>query len=378
MSIKPPLKCPPDYSILSLCYFSSGGDANIGITKGPSTESLIKLSSRFCIPVTNWQKKNLILKPNSTVKLDISELADFGLQKESYKFSATLDQISYLTEHKLSFFNSDKTLIDSISFTVEYEELYSDALRNAFNSNATLVNNFTVDVSKVDSTGVFTITSKKDGIKFNYVVEFDIRGTYQKTIHPGNLVTPNEKYPNGACRLIFLAIDYEKSNTGTCGTCRGVDGFIKSNLKYIKWFFDSDVKSKETEVLKTNVLITPKNSWPNNNIFYWNPTGVSPAYTLKNGDMIYTDKNTTGYAIITEIDGYKITVDDYNLGDGFSENQIVYKKMIPGNIKENIMGNQLVLTGGTDVSSTDNLLLETVWLNNPQTFEIPVEVIIAI
>jgi len=41
------------------------------------------------------------------------------------------------------------------------------------------------------------------------------------------------------------------------------------------------------------------------------------------------------------------------------------------------MGDFLFLTGGQDVESTDMLYTETVWLNNPQSFDIPIRVLIA-
>ena len=123
MSIKPPLKCPPDYSILA---FRITECKKAGIVKGVETQLSIDLQKLF-VPVTNYEERQITLKAGETKNIDVSSIGETWPLAEKYAFIANSTFCGDLTSHTYSLYDVGLTLIETISFTVDQNlPLYVD------------------------------------------------------------------------------------------------------------------------------------------------------------------------------------------------------------------------------------------------------------
>ena len=205
MSVIPKIICPPDYSIRC---FRLIDPMSFGIIKGAATEIAIPTKG-ICIPVNRYDDKRLILKAGSTLKVDVSGIAEYGELQEEYQFSvdltATPDILGEGTKHKYELYDSELNLISSIEFTVS--ETFSESLLSAVSGNSTIYELMNFDTANV-ANGNFTVTANAKGVKYRHIFYFDLDGfggsDPHPYVHPGNLVQKYRKYPDGRIKVMLI------------------------------------------------------------------------------------------------------------------------------------------------------------------------------
>jgi hypothetical protein len=378
MSIKPNLLCPPDYSILSLRFTEC---KKLGIVKGVSTLLSFDLSS-FFIPLTNFSEKRLTIKAGATQKISIDDIASYWPLAEEYNFIYNDPGVANLTDHVFEIYDEAGALLDTISFTVDstspgYED-FPTAFETAFSASTVMKTLIAVEYGPALSE--FTVTASARGVKYTYLMTYDASSPSAYD-HPGTLLVKDLKYPEGRVRAIFLYADFAKASPGNCG-CVDSSGELLSNVKNYKWVFDSEYQKKQTASKLTGVLVNAdatdlsQQNPGGTQTFQWLTTGNSAAYHLEVGDMVVTNQATNNpYAFVTAIDGYNITVDRQGFGNGTGLDQLV-KTYSPAPVQWNVGGEMLFLSGGQDVYDDNRLYIETIWINNPQNYDIPFTVIV--
>lgn len=368
MSITPKLKCPPDYSILSFRFVEC---KKVGIVKGISKEVDVDLKD-FFIPVTEYSERRFTLKPGQVQRLDAGNLFNYGEQNESYTFIPDdLISVADLTYHELRIFSSiNGALLYTCSFQYVQSPTVPDfltAFTNYYNTDDTLKSYVTFtkgDTAKQS----FSLTAKNAGVKQLYHFTFN-KNAIGKYEHPGNLTVPYRKWENGRVKIVFVL-----TKIG--------DTYTPTNQKNFQWAFDDDYQkliqplSWDTMISNTasgsNTIITWQDSFDaNGNLLSFDKR---PAYKLAVNDLIRT--NTTNLSSnIVSIEGYTIKVSE-GIGNA-TANQSIQKIYSPNNITWRTSGELLTLTGGEEVSDTDKLNIETIWIKNNQSFDIQFEIIIA-
>lgn len=387
MSIKPKILCPPDYSILSLRFAEC---KKLGVVKG--TQTLLQTDlSNFYIPLTNYSEKKFTVKAGKTKKLDIGDLASYWELRESYSFIYNDEGVSNLTTHRFSMYDeTGETLLGQMTFTVDITNLFQQTFAQAFaytlQNDAEL--NVLISASYGPAASQVLVTAVTAGVRYQYMLEYDINGfggtANPPYLHPGTLVTKDLKYPEGRVRAIFLYPEYAKADTSSCGgRCQDASGDLLSNVKNFKWAYDGDYTRKQSSEMATGIIVN-SNSFPGagqynedgTQTFQWLDTGNAPGYFLNVGDLVTLNTTTDNpYGYVTNINGYNITVDRQGFGTGMLTDQLV-KKWSPQNIEWRPGGEMLFITGGQDVYDTDRLYTETIWINNPQAYDIPFTAII--
>jgi len=386
MSIKPKLICPPDYSILSLRFTEC---KKLGVVKGITTLLAVDLQN-FFIPLTNFSERRFTLKAGKTQKIDISDIAVYGDLKEQYTFEYINAAVGDGTSHRFSAYNEDgDIMLGQIAFTVDINNpliaTFAKAFGNALANNPALLSYITAEYGPALSQ--VTVTAANPGIKYTYLLEYDITGwgltNPHPYKHPGTLVRKFQKYPEGRVRAIFLYADYGRANpdTSTCGCCDN-SGDLLSNVKNFKWVFDTEYAKKQKAEYTTNILLNSdagnlSQQNPNGTqTFQWLTTGNAAAYNLEVGNLITLNTTTYNpYGYITDIDGYNITVNRQGFGTGNMDDMAI-KSWVPAAIEWKTGGEMLFISGGQDVYDTDFLYTQTVWLQNPQNYDIPFTAII--
>jgi len=386
MSIKPKLVCPPDYSILSLRFTEC---KKLGVVKGITTLLAVDLQD-FFIPLTNFSERRFTLKAGKTQKIDISDIAVYADLKEQYTFKYKDAAVADGTSHIFSMYDEEGVvLLGQIAFTVDINNplfaTFAKAFATALGLNLTLAGYMTAAYGPLQSQVTATATSP--GVKYTYLLEYDTTGwgltNPHPYNHPGTLVTKFQKYPEGRVRALFLYADYGKANPdmSTCNCCNA-SGDLMSNVKNFKWMFDEEYTKKQKAEYTTNVLLNSDagniaQQNPNGTqTFQWLSVGNAAAYNLEVGNLITI--NTTAYnpyGYITDIDGYNITVNRQGFGTG-NMNDMAIKSWVPTTLEWKTGGEMLFLSGGQDVYDTDHLYMQTIWLQNPQNYDIPFTAII--
>jgi hypothetical protein len=382
MSIVPKLLCPPDYSILALRFTEC---KKLGIVKGITTLLSYDLSN-FFIPLTNFAEKRFTIKAGKTKKLSIDDIAVYWELQETYEFVATDPQVADGTSHTFEMFDEDGQSLGTLSFTVDaadpdYED-FATAFATALSSsgNAGLAGLITAEYSTTEDSYV-QVTAKAKGVKYTYLLTYDVGSPALTYEHPGTLVTGYLKYPEGRVRAIFIIAEYAKANTSTCG-CTDKSGEILSNVKNFKWAWDGDYTRKLIENLPTGVIVNadaadPNQQTPNNTqTFQWQVSGNSAAYHLNVGDMVKLSGDADPYAFITDIDGFNITINRQSFTAATPGIDELYKEWAPATVEWKVAGEMLFISGGQDVYDADRLYTETIWINNPQNYDIPFVAII--
>ena len=86
MSLKPPIVCPPDYSILAFriseCKLAS-------VVKGVSKLASLDLNSLY-IPIAEHTEGTLTLKGGTERVINIDDIAEYGPLPETFTFDALL------------------------------------------------------------------------------------------------------------------------------------------------------------------------------------------------------------------------------------------------------------------------------------------------
>lgn len=370
MSIKPPIKCPPDYSVLA---FRLTECKKAGIVKGITTQLAVDLQSLY-VPVTNYEEKTITLKAGETKRIDVSSFGDTGKIKEQFLFNANPAFCGLGTEHSYSLFDSNLVLVEKISFIVnETYPTWSTAFAAAIENSVNIKGLISFSYSQFETTGNITSSTQKAGVKYRHLFEFDTTGlggypTYPY-MHPGNLIAPNEKYPLGRVKIIMIYPDYYKASINSNCNCVDSSGDMKSNLKYIEYAYDDNVN-------KINNPVSPILFNPSNNTWLQNSTDHI-GYYFKAGDVISAAGNPQLRGLITSINGFTINLDT-TIGDILQNSgQAISRVNSPNSITWRKIGDFYLHTAAQDVVSTDRDFIETLWLRNPHSFDLPIRILLA-
>ena len=369
MSLKPPIKCPPDYSILAFRLIEC---KKAGIVKGISTQLAVDLQDLF-VPVTNYSEIMINLKSGETKKIDISSIGVNWPLKESYAFYANPLYCGVGTEHSYSLYDESLNLIEQVTFTVVGD--FSESLTLAISGTSIINTKVGVSSENFGSTGKITVTANDTNTKYRHEFSFDLTGFGGYLpfpyLHPGSLITPQEKYPNLRAKLLFVYPDFYKADVkSNCG-CIDASGDMMSNKKYIEYAFDDEVVrvNKPETPIKFNPT-TPAGTMS----FTWSGTDHI-GYHLNVGDLICTEEAPLAKAFITAIDGYVVTVDS-PIGNG-SDFQSIKHVWSPTEITWRKLGDIYVHSTGQDVTDSDKLFIETIWLRNPHGYNLPIRILMA-
>lgn len=378
MSIKPPIKCPPDYSITC---FRITECKKAGIVKGITTQLAIDLQDMF-VPVTNYEERMITLKAGQTKKIDVSSIGEKWPLFEQYQFVADPANCGNGTNHTYSLYDESLTLIETMSIAVTPAG-FATAFTIAYNSTTFIKNLVSYgDLTTFSTTGIFTMTSKTRDLKYRHEMTFDLTGFGGyfpfPYLHPGNIVTKNEKYTDPRIKIMLIYPDYYKANIlGNCN-CIDASGDMKSNKKYVEYAYADQYDSIQN--VSTPITVQPViNSAPNGTQWLWNSSSLDHlGYHFKVGDMINcsSSDNPNHRGIITSIQGYFFTVDT-DIGDLLSTSQSISHINSPNEIKWRKIGDFYLHTTAQDVLDTDYLYIETLYLKNPNGFDLPVKIMLA-
>lgn len=370
MSVIPKIICPPDYSIRC---FRLVDPMSFGIVKGVQNEVTIPTKG-ICIPVNRYDDKRLILKAGAIQKLDISGIAEYGDLQEEYQFSVDLTKTPGIlgtgTKHRYELYDESLNLISYIEFTVTGS--FSSSLANAVSQNSKIYSLINFDTQDI-ANGNFVVSAINKGIKYRHVFYFDLDGfggaNPYPYVHPGNLVQKYRKYEDGRAKIILIVPEFGKVNTDSCG-CTDSSGAILSNKKYFQYAVASDyenIKSPTTPILAAG----------EDTSYLWSQQSSDHiGYHLKSGDLVNMSNAPTKRAIIQSIQGYSITTDaelgvnnvQTNLNHVWSPNTVTWRNG----------GEMNLFAGGQDVNDNDYLFIETLYLKNPHTFDIPMRILIGV
>jgi hypothetical protein len=375
MSIKPPIKCPPDYSILT---FRLTECKKAGIVKGIDTLLAMDLQDLF-VPITNYEQRMITLKAGETKRIDVSGIGVKWPLQESYEFLFNPAYCTLDTSHTYSLYDESLSLIEAMTFTINQQyPTFQSAFNYALSLTTQIKFLLSFNLSGFNS-GKIGVTAIKKGVKYRHEFSFDLDGFggYMPFpfIHPGNLITPNEKYPHERVKIILVYPDYYKANVlAGCG-CIDRSGDMMSNKKYIEYSFNEEVLQKQN--LITPITVNPvTNSQPVGQHWTWNQSSpVHLGYEFKVGDLILTSGALNMRSLITAIDGYSFSTDS-PIGD-LSVDQTVSHFYSPSAITWRKMGDFYLHTTAQDVTDQDYLYIETLWLKNPHQYDLPIKILIA-
>ena len=378
MAIKPPINCPPNYSILS---FRMTECKKAGVVRGVDTLASLDLS-QLSIPVQDHNEGTLTLKANTTKPINIEDLADYWPLYETYTFNARISDypsiLSDGTSHSYVLYDfEEKNELVNLTFTIDSTiPAYKD-----FETALKTVSNFPnvaslVSISGPESTtsGIFTISSMAKSKRYRHIFTFDIESLFAGPIpNPGSLTTAYTKYPNGAIKYLLIYPQFDKVDASTCG-CTDASGDIKTNQRYIQYV-------GQAEYLNTLNTATPIILDPGVLGAYtiqWNDSLSKDhiGYYAKTGDMITTVEVPTYRAIITDINGYIITLDN-PLPLAMTDTPITMALIkSPATPRYKTISDYLFHSGSTDVNDEDFCYTETIVLKNPHSFDVPIKYMI--
>ena len=379
MSLKPPLSCPPDYSIL---VFRLTECKKAGVVKGITTEASLDLND-LNIPIQFHSEGTLVLKGNSTKLLNIDEIAEYGPLKEKFNFGVSLINFPDVYDDGVSYSYTlndvDLNPIATISFTIDVSDPDYEDFPTAFStavSNSVIINSkVTIAADTALSTGYFTINANTAGIKYRHVFTFDTASVTTLTtyLHPGTLLTPYTKYEKGRVKYILIYPEYNKVDVSTCG-CADSSGDIRSNQKYFQWVnrgeYD-DILNPETPIFLDGAGLIGDVE------IDWLSTSTDHiGYHLKTNDLFSTVETPLYRAFITNVDGYVISMDQPATSDMLVSGQQAQHTYSPNSPRYNNVGDFLFLSGATDINDPDRCFIETIMLKNPHSFDIPMKYMI--
>jgi hypothetical protein len=382
MSIKPPIKCPPDYSILN---FRLTECKKAGIVKGIETQLAMDLQDLF-VPVSNYEQRMITLKAGETKQIDISGIGENWPLKETYEFLFDPDNLVIGTDHRYDLYDENLNLIASLPFSITNNyPTFTLALNNALsNTPAGLIISPKVTFNLANfGTGSIEATSTTKLTKYRHVWTFDISGFggYPQGgyVHPGNLIVPNEKYPRKRVKLMLIYPQFYKANIYSGCGCTDSSGDLKSNVKYIEYAFDDDyyrINNPITPVTATPIIPPTPNTLPNGVQWNWDFTSKDHiGYHFKNGDLLSASGDNLLRGLVGNLDGYYFET-DVEVGDNNS-GQTLSHVWSPNSVTWRKMGDFYLHTTAQDVTDTDYLYIETLWLRNPHQFDLPIKIMLA-
>ncbi len=391
MSIRPSLCCPTDFSTLLFRFIDP---RKAGIVQGLNTLYSIDLTN-LNIPILQYKSGAFMLKKNSISILNVDDIATKGPLKEEYQFYVNLglypDAFGDGTTHTYSLYDSDNNFVESFSFTVDSEdEDYKDfqtALKTEYDLTTdikTLVSFSFVTQSFAE--GRFNVKALTEEIKYRHVFSFDEDGSggIGPYDHPGNLIKPYRKYENGGVKFIMIVAEYDKPVALNAGityaftmqtpSCNNTSTLTPSNKKYFNYANLGDyLKLNNTE---TPIILDQPVSEGDTEFTWLQSSTDHVGYHIQENDLIDTLENPLYRAIVTDIDGYNITVDQPITADLLSSTQQVNHLYSPSIVQWNKAGALLFLSGATDLNDDDYVYIEPIVLKNPHNFDIQIKYLV--
>jgi hypothetical protein len=375
MSIKPPIKCPPDYSILS---FRLTECRKFGVVKGINTLADVDMTNMF-VPIANYEERMLTLKAGQTKKIDVSSIGILGEMTETYTFDIVSANVGSGTEHTYSLYDESLGLIESINFTVDLvNTTFAAAFQAAIANSTTIKTTVSVAFANFDTpTGTVTITATARGVKYRHLLSVDNTGFGGyfpfPFLSPGDLSKAYQKYNDPRVKILFFYPDFYKSNPQTGCNCLDPSGELKSNVKWIEYAFIDDYN-------KINNPTSPIIVEPNGSLTDWKWLNTSLDhidYHFKVGSIIQIKNsiNPNARGMITSIDGFEFTVDS-PIGDLTTVGQKLTHAYSPNAVQWNKMGDLYIQTTGQDISDTDYNFIQTLVLRNPHNYDLPINILI--
>jgi hypothetical protein len=372
MSLKPPIVCPPDYSILAFriseCKLAS-------VVKGVSKLASLDLNSLY-IPIAEHTEGTLTLKGGTERVINIDDIAEYGPLPETFTFDALLATHPTIfddgTQHEYTLYDENLNFLESLNFTIDVNNpFYSDfptALTTAYNNSTVIKATVSISSYNVLSTGVLTIFAITRGIKYRHVFSFDTAGVNGVT-SPGTLITPYTKYPKGRIKYILVFPDYDKVDVTTCG-CANASGDMKSNQKFFQYVNRGEYD--EVNNPDTNVSLLVNASGVNCEWDYSLPDHIG--YHFGVNDLMKVDNGIPFRANIEYLNGKDIQL-DAPVSTTY-DTELMSNVYGPATPRWRNIGDFLFLSGATDILDTDRCFIETIVLKNPHTFDIPVRYMI--
>jgi hypothetical protein len=254
------------------------------------------------------------------------------------------------------------------------------AFNTAYNSSA--IKTFvTFDASTFTGTeGKIKVSAVKKGVKYRHLFQFDTTGFggyYPSPYnHSGNLVTPYQRYNHPRVKLMMIYPDYYKANVlSGCG-CIDASGDMKSNKKYIEYAYNDQYRQITLPV--TPITASPLlNTDPLGSDWTWDQSSKDNFdYHFKVGDMVCASSDPLKRAFITEKDGYFFSVDTPIGNDTLSPGQTLSHVYSQNATQWRKIGDFLLHTTGQDVLDTDRIYIESLWLRNPHSYDLPVKILL--
>lgn len=380
MSIKPPIKCPPDYSILA---FRLTECKKAGVVKGINTQLSVDLQDMF-VPIANYEERVITLRAGETKRIDVSSLGVHWALKEEYSFVANANYCGMGTQHSYTLSDANNVVIETLTITVNTTyPSFKRALEYAIENSTQIKGLISIDASQfTGSEGVITATARTKGVKYRHEFSFDLNGFGGywpfPYVHPGNLITPYQKYDRERIKLMMVYPDFYKTNVLSGCNCIDASGDMKSNKKWIEYAYDEQqymINNPGTPITVSPVL----NANPLGTQWTWDASSTDHAgYHLKVGDLVSLSGNPLLRGIITKIQGYYIEVDTV-LGDSPipSNGQKVSHVYSPNAVTWRKIGDFYLHTTAQDVLDDDYLYIETLWFRNPHKYDLPVKILLA-
>ena len=376
MSIKPPIKCPPDYSILAFRFTEC---KKAGIVKGVTTQLAVDLQDMF-VPVTSYEERSLTLKAGQTKRIDPTSLGITWPLQETFEFNYNPAYTGLGTSHTYTLYDEDLVLIESFTFTVINN--FATDLNTALLATVKIKTLVTMVVSPTVP-GLLTIKAVNRGIKYRHVFAFDINGFGGyfpfPYLHPGNLTVPYQKYDRERLKIIMIYPDFYKSNVLANCSCLDPSGDLKSNKKYIEYAYDDDVfriNNPGTPITATPIVPPTPPTDPIGMQWTWDQSSTDHlGYHIQNGDLISSALNPTLRGIVSNIEGYYFETDAV-IG-GISSSQSLTHVWSPNSVTWRKMGDFYLHTTGQEIDDADRIFIETLWLRNPHQYDLPIKLILA-
>lgn len=375
MSLKPPIVCPPDWSILAFriseCKLAS-------VVKGVNKLAALDLNN-FYIPIAEHAEGTLTLKGGQERLINIDDIAEYGPLNEKFSFDALLADNPTIfgdgTTHEYTLYDENLVFLESLSFTIDInDDDYKDfptALNTEYGNSTVIKSKVYFDASTSLTTGILTVQALTKNVKLRHLFTFDTDDVDLPS--PGTLIVPYTKYPKGRIKYILVFPDYDKVDVTTCG-CANSSGDMKSNQKFFQYVNRDEydrVNNTQTNVqLYTNIVTESVNcSWG-----YTVAGGDHIGYHFSVNDLMRVNDGYPFRANIEYLNGKDIQLDtpttpEYN-------GEYMYNVYSPSTPQWKNVGDFLFLSGATDLVDADRCFIETIILKNPHTFDIPVRYMI--
>jgi hypothetical protein len=372
MSLKPPIVCPPDWSILAFriteCKLAS-------VVKGVSKLASLDLNNLY-IPIAEHTEGTLTLKGGTERLLNIDDIAEYGPLFEKFSFDSLLAANPTIfddgTTHTYTLYDEELNFLENFNFTIDInDDDYKDfptALNTVYGNTTVIKSKVYFDASTSLTTGILTVQANAKNIKYRHVFTFDTAGVNLPS--PGNLLVPYTKYPKGRVKYILVFPDYSKVDLTTCG-CANSSGDMKSNQKFFQYVNRGEYD--EVNNPDTNVILAVNTTGVD---CEWDYNAVTDhiGYHFAFNDLMKVDNGVPFRANIEYLNGKDIEL-DAPLNSAYSGYAMsnVYGPATP---RWRNVGDFLFLSGATDIEDTDRCFIETIILKNPHTFDIPVRYMI--